>query len=248
MDEHVSSGIKKRASGLVMNVIGTGLPERIRTTVVAMLGVTTAAGLALVLFLYQASWPIPSLGPLTLPRSGEAGIHGGVALNGSAANSASPAAGGLAVTIPGSGSAAGVIVVPASTTGSSTGGGSPAGNAGLGSGVGQGQGATGGSQPANPAPATPVRQPGSANSESEEVPATEPAPVTTPVTQPTTSPEAPAIPAGEEPPIGGELPETEEPPAEEVEEPEGEEEVAEEAPEEEAAHPGSGVSAVPLIE
>ncbi|HUC00219.1 MAG TPA: hypothetical protein VMS11_10370 [Solirubrobacterales bacterium] len=228
-----------------MNVIGTGLPERIRTTAVAMLGITTAAALALVLFLYQASWPIPSLGPLTLPRSGDAGIHGGVALNGAGSNPASPSAGGL---VAASGSTSAIVVVPVSVTGTSAGGGSAAGNAGLGSGVGQGQGAGGGSQPATPSPATPVRQPGSANSGSEEAPVAEPAPVTTPVTQPTTSPEAPAIPAGEEPPIGGELPETEEPPLEEGEEPEGEEEVGEEAPEEEAAHPESGVSAVPLVE
>lgn len=250
MDEQVSSGIKKRASGLVMNVIGTGLPERIRSTAVAMLGVTTAAGLALVLFLYQATWPIPSLGPLTLPRSGEARIHHGAALGSARSNSASPSAGGLAVASPGPEST--VIVVPVSATGTGPGGGSPAGSlAGLGPTVDQSQGAVGGSQPGTPSPASPVRQPSSANSESEEAPAAEPAPVTTPVTQPTTSPEAPAVPTGEEPPIGGELPETEEPPVEESEEPADGSEGEVEAPEEVtqgSAHPGSGVSAVPLVE
>lgn len=246
MDEQVSSGIKKRASGMVMNVIGTGLPERIRTTVVAMLGITTAAGLALVLFLYQASWPIPSLGPLTLPRSDGVSVQHGTALGGTGSNSASPSTGGLAVVSPGSASV--TVVVPVGAIGTGPGGGSPAGNlAGLGPSVDQSQGAGGGSQPATPSPASPVRQPTSANSESEEASAAEPEPVTTPVTQPTTSPEAPAVPTGEEPPIGGELPEAEVPPVEEGEEPEGEEEVVEEAPEE-AAHPESGVSAVPLVE
>lgn len=240
----MSNEIKKRASGLVMNVIGTGLPERIRTTAVAMLGITTAAGLALVLFLYQASWPIPSLGPLTLPQPGQAGIHRGVALGGAGTPTSSPTASALAAA--GSAAAPVVVVVPVSSTDTTTATGTPVGDlAGSAPGVDQSQGAIGGSQPGTASPGSQVRQPGATSPDAEEAPAPESAPVATPVTPPTTSPEAPAVPAGEEPPLGGELPELEEPPLEE------DEEVAEEPVEEaedEPAHPGGGLSVVPLAE
>jgi hypothetical protein len=225
----VSSGIKKRASGLVLNLIGTGLPERIRSTVVAMLGVTTAAGLALVLFLYQASWPIPSLGPLTLPKAGEAGLKSGVALGGSGSGASSGSA--RFIGAGGSGAASTLIVVPAGAGGTPAAAGSPSGDlAGSSPDVDQGQGAVGGSQATNPSPASPVRQPGTATSGAEAQDEPEAAPVGTPVSQPTTGPEAPAVPAGEEPPFEGELPEIEEPP---VEEPPVEEPPVEEPPVEE---------------
>lgn len=246
MLEQVNNGIKKRASGLAMRLIGTGLPERIRSTVVAMLGVTTAAGLALVLFLYQASWPIPSLGPLTLPKAGEkTGLQSGVSLGGAGSTSASRSA--RAARANNSGATATVIVVPAAAFEVPAATGSPTGDlAGAAPGVDQSQGAGGGSQPANPSPASPVRQPGAA---SPEPPASAPeaAPVGTPVSQPPPASEVPAVPAGEEPPIDGELPEEEPPLEEEGEEGEEEGEGEEEAPDE-AAHPGAGHTAVPLVE
>lgn len=219
MPETVSKKVQKRGSQLVMGVIGTGLSERIRMTIVAMLGVTSAAGLALVLFLFQASLPIPTLGPLVFPPASKEGLQRGVALGGSgggAGSGSSQTSAGTAAS--GSAAALAVVVLP-SEVGTTA---SPGpGAAGLGdstTGVEQGQdAAAGGSQPATPSPASPVRQPG-ASPESESPAGTEPAPIVTPVTPP--APEAPAIPA-EGLPVEGELPpEVEEPPVEEGEEPE----------------------------
>jgi hypothetical protein len=219
MPETVSKKLHKRGSQLVMGVIGTGLSERIRMTIVAMLGVTSAAGLALVLFLFQASLPIPTLGPLVFPPASKEGLQRGVALGGSGGGAGSGSSRTSAGTATSGSAAALAIVVPPSGVGATA---SPdQGAAGLGdsaAGVEQGQdAAAGGSQPATPSPASPVRQPG-AGPESESPAVTEPAPIVTPVTPP--APEAPAIPT-EGLPVEGELPpEVEEPPVEEGEEPE----------------------------
>jgi hypothetical protein len=259
MVEQVNRNIKQRASGLLMALVGTGLPGRIRSTVIAMLGMTTAAGLALILFLVQTSWPIPSLGPLALPRPSQAAIEGEVSLGGGGSTgSGAPGSG------PGRGVAGSFLVVAApfgavegspGSTGPNTGLGAPGGDhAGLAPGIGESKGAAGGSQTATPSPANPVRgsndAPGSATA-----PEFESAPVSVPTSQPAPAPETPAVPTGEEVPIGGELPEEppfeeppmEEPPVEEpapeeppAEEPAGEEPTTEEPPAEEA-EAGGGI-------
>jgi hypothetical protein len=228
--ETVSPKIKKRGSQLMMNVVGAGLSERIRATIAGMLGVTTAAGLALFLFLFQASWPIPTLGPLVFPPASKEGLQRGVALGGSdagtgaAGSGASRTAAGGAVS--GSGAALAVVVPPSTTGTTTTDDNGTTGFGGSATGVEQGQNAAaGGSQPATPSPASPVRQP--AGNPAPETPAgAESTPVAVPV-PPVPAPEVPAVPT-EVPPVEGELPpETEEPPLEEeVEEPpveEGEE-------------------------
>jgi hypothetical protein len=234
MVEQVISKIGQHTSRLAPNLFGAGLPDRIRTTIVAMVGFTAAAGLALVLFLSQTTWSIPSLGPLTFPPPGQSGLHGGVALGTDAAaparsSSSSAAAGGasLAVVVPTE------VAIPAAPTDSSTGD-----LAGSAPGVDHGQGASGGSQPATPSPASPVAGPGA--TPEAEAPEAEQAPVVTPVSQPTAAPETPAVPTGEEVPIVGEPPaEVEEPPVEEPEEgSEGEE------AESEPLQPGTGVAVV----
>ncbi len=57
---------------------GTKLPERIRSTTFAMLGVTVIAGLGLVALFSQPGWPLRSLGPLSEPPP--PALHGGVAV------------------------------------------------------------------------------------------------------------------------------------------------------------------------
>lgn len=197
-----------------MTLVGTGLSERIRSTVIAMLGVTAAASLALMLFLYQTSLPMPSLGPLTFPAPGQAGIQRGVALGDPGATSPSIAA---AARAGGGAATPTAVAVPVSATDTTPTSGSPAAAdlGGSAPGVHQGQGTSGGSQPATPAPNTPVHQPSS--TAEPEAPAPEPAPVAVPVSQPAPAPEPPAVPAGEEPPVE-ELPGVEEPPLEEGEE------------------------------
>ncbi len=245
MVEQVISEIGKRTSRLAPNLFGTGLPEQIRTTVVAMVGFTAAAGLALVFFISQTTWQMPSLGPLSFPPPGQAGLHDGVALGtagakpASTSRSSATAAGGasLAVVVP---VAAGA---PAAPTGSS-----PGDLGGSAPGVHQGQGASGGSQPATPSPGSPVN--GSGTTPEDEATAPESSPGSTPVSVPTTSPEAPAVPAGEELPVIGEPPsEVEEPVVEEppVEEPEEGGEGEGEA-ESEQLRPGSGLAGVLVTE
>lgn len=242
----VISRIGQRTSRLAPNLFGTGLPEQIRTTIVAMVGFTAAAGVALVLFISQTSWQIPSLGPLSFPPPGQAGLHDGVAL-GSAGTARGPSPGSPAAVAGGGASLAVVVPAEASvpTAPSDPSTGDLAGSA---PGVDHGQGATGGSQPATPSPASPVTGPGAAPDEEGTAP--ESSPGSTPVSVPTTSPEAPAVPAGEELPVIGEPPsEVEEPVVEEppVEEPEEGAEGEAEA-ESEQLHPGSGLAGAHLNE
>jgi hypothetical protein len=56
----------------------------------ALLGLTTAAGLGLVLLFAQATPPIPSLGPLIEPATGHHSVHRGIALEGGGVSQAAP--------------------------------------------------------------------------------------------------------------------------------------------------------------
>jgi hypothetical protein len=63
-----------------VSLIGASLPERIRALAFSLLGLTTAAGLALVLLFSQTTLPIPSLGPLTEPLPGHQGSERGTSV------------------------------------------------------------------------------------------------------------------------------------------------------------------------
>ena len=58
---------------------GTRLPERIRSTTFAMLGMVVVAGLGLVVLFSQPGWPLRSLGPLAEPSKDQA-VDSGVAV------------------------------------------------------------------------------------------------------------------------------------------------------------------------
>jgi hypothetical protein len=82
-----------------LSFAGDGLPERIRSTIFAMLGVTAAAGLGLVLLFSRVGTPILSLAPLPAPPSLDQRLDSGSGSSGSVAArvaaTATPA-GGLA--------------------------------------------------------------------------------------------------------------------------------------------------------
>ena len=69
----------RKLSARLPSWAGRRLPERIRSTTFAMLGITTAAGLGLVVLFSQPGWPLRSLGPLAEPSTREA-VHSSVAL------------------------------------------------------------------------------------------------------------------------------------------------------------------------
>jgi outer membrane biosynthesis protein TonB len=50
------------------SVLGDGVPERLRSTLVALLGITGAAGLAMVALVLQQGFPLVSSGPVRVPR------------------------------------------------------------------------------------------------------------------------------------------------------------------------------------
>jgi hypothetical protein len=71
----VTSGLRQLLSNCSLpSLAGRGLPERLRSTTFALLGLTAASCLALVAVFAQPGWPILSTGPLpSPPRSGSIG-------------------------------------------------------------------------------------------------------------------------------------------------------------------------------
>lgn len=212
------SGQRRARRRRFPSVVGADLPARIRTTTFALLGLTTAAALGLVLLFAQTTPPIPSLGPLIEPAGGQA-VHGGVALGSS--EGSSPAAPTLvqgASTAPGSASvsasspfAAPPPSAPTAGAGDFGAAGSPQGKFGNGPTSVEGITAPGGGQEVGAAqqPASPAPN-GEQPQESAEPPSV-------PVSVEPPTPTSPATPTSESPPV---LPEEPQPPVEEV--PEGE--------------------------
>ncbi|HEY3492432.1 MAG TPA: hypothetical protein VGK43_05740, partial [Solirubrobacterales bacterium] len=83
------------------NLIGDGLPERVRTVGFAFLGLTAAAGLALVAIFAQAGFPILSPAPLPNAPAEPGSVSKGVALErGSATVGLAQARGAVVVPSP----------------------------------------------------------------------------------------------------------------------------------------------------
>ena len=61
------------------SVLGDGVPERLRSTLVVLLGITGAAGLAMVALVLQQGFPHVSSGPVPDPPLQRERLHGGVA-------------------------------------------------------------------------------------------------------------------------------------------------------------------------
>jgi hypothetical protein len=57
------------------SVLGDGLPERLRSTLVALLGITGAVGLAMVALVLQQGFPLVSSGPIHEPPAREEALH-----------------------------------------------------------------------------------------------------------------------------------------------------------------------------
>jgi len=70
----------RRFSPLRLSVAGRGLPERMRTTAFAFLGLTAAAALAVVAMLAQAGWPVLLPGPLPSAPAREVSVAEAVTL------------------------------------------------------------------------------------------------------------------------------------------------------------------------
>jgi hypothetical protein len=80
------------------SLAGNGLPERMRSTVVAFLGLTAAAGLALVAIFAQLGFPLLSPAPLPSGPSGPSSVSGAVKVEqGSATIGLAQAQGAVAV-------------------------------------------------------------------------------------------------------------------------------------------------------
>ncbi|MGE5408284.1 MAG: hypothetical protein ACM3NV_06700, partial [Syntrophothermus sp.] len=158
---------------------GRRLPERMRTVVFAVLGITVALALGLVALFSQSGWPLRSLGPLSEPSQG---VDAGVALGAPplVAQAASlgelgptPARGeAVSVPAPPTGSRAADGVGPASAAVPAPGGGA-ATPPGVGSPPGQGE-----TPPAAPSPETAAPPVESAPPATPSPPSTTPAPVT----------------------------------------------------------------------
>jgi len=86
-----------------LSIAGDGLPERIRSTVVAMLGVTVAAGLGLVLLFAEVGALVLSLAPLPDPpaasRTPDHGLQSTASVEAGSAAATAPAAGLASVAL-----------------------------------------------------------------------------------------------------------------------------------------------------
>jgi hypothetical protein len=71
---------KPRPSSWLPSFAGHGLPERMRTTIFAFMGLTAAAGLALVAIFAQLGFPLLSPAPLPAPSSERSAVGEGVPL------------------------------------------------------------------------------------------------------------------------------------------------------------------------
>jgi hypothetical protein len=217
-----------------VSLVGSDLPGRIRATAFAILGLTTAAGLGLVLLFTQATLPIPSLGPVTQPLPGHQAVHGGIALGTAGASRAVSAPAGSAPTSSTSLPSA----VPAAAAEFAAAGTTPQGGGGVGDTAAGGAGIAGNQQElaavqpqTSPVPSTTGAGPGSAPAADEA-----PAQVTSPVSEPAPAPppSAPGVPTSEPPVVEPELPVEELPEGEAPEEPPVVEPPVEEEEEEDA--------------
>lgn len=181
MHELVDSiGWRRLVSGLRLSVSGSGLPERLRSTIFALLGLTAAAGLALVAIFAQPGFPL--LEPVPLP--------GGPAAKESIADAEKlPPVQGRAPS-----AAKGKTAVPSAPT-EGTGGDRASGGSAPG-----GVGADGGSSAGVPAPADPAPA-GAGSGGNGSGGARHPAHTATPHPAPTPEPSSPAAPASSPKPV-----------------------------------------------
>lgn len=68
----------------IPNLAGRGLPERMRTATVALLGVTAAISMAFVLVIAGQGWSVFPLGPIPGPGAGKQAVGAATALGGEA--------------------------------------------------------------------------------------------------------------------------------------------------------------------
>lgn len=89
MDKQMNSGVGQWLSrlGRRLSLAGDGLPERMRSTAFALLGITAATCLGLVAVFSQQEWPLLSPGPLPVAPAGPGAV-------GDAAIAAGPPAAG----------------------------------------------------------------------------------------------------------------------------------------------------------
>jgi hypothetical protein len=113
MDEMVHFKFRQRSSWSVnrLSLAGQGLPERMRSTAFALLGITAAAGLGMVAIFSQQGWPLLSPSPLPSAPAGIEAIDDAAIVGPTDAvvedRSRGPEAGGVA--------AAGAAPAPADT-------------------------------------------------------------------------------------------------------------------------------------
>lgn len=75
------------------SLAGQGLPERMRTATVALLGVTAAVSMAFVVAIAQQGWTVLSLGPIPAPFVGPQSVGDGTALSTGEGGSVAPTGG-----------------------------------------------------------------------------------------------------------------------------------------------------------
>jgi hypothetical protein len=86
--------------GIGSRLAGQGLPERMRTATVALLGVTAAVSMAFVAVIAQQGWTVLSLGPIPAPFVGPQAVGDGTAVSVGEGGSVAPTGGqpGLVAT------------------------------------------------------------------------------------------------------------------------------------------------------
>ncbi|HWO84118.1 MAG TPA: hypothetical protein VNM38_10070 [Solirubrobacterales bacterium] len=175
MHELVSSDLQTKLLGRLrrLSLAGDGLPERMRSTAFAFLGLTAAAGLALVAIFAQLSFPLLSPAPLPSEPAADSSVARAVALE------------------PG-----GPVSEPPSPAGARPGEREPQYGGSGGSGASTEQGA----EPTAAAPAAPTAtEPGGGTSGG--VPVEAPAPKTAPAPAPAPSSEPAPTTASDPPPV-----------------------------------------------
>jgi hypothetical protein len=185
MDEQVSTKIGHWLARHVNrpSLAGNGLPERVRTTTFALLGLTAAAGLGLVAIFSQQGWPLLSPSPIPSPPTAHEAIHPALAV-------ADRAETGFGETTVALGPA---LRAPAAPSSPIQGDGS---SAGLDARHPVRQGASPGAggqpqEPASPEPAAPTPAP-----TAPPAPSAEQAPSSTPVSTPAPAPSSAPKPSG----------------------------------------------------
>jgi hypothetical protein len=204
---------------------GNGLPERMRSTAFAFLGLTAALGLALVAIFAQLSFPVLAPAPPPAGPAGHGGLSASLAL-GQGRRDGAPQRPSLAAAQPAAGASRdGTVAGAAVRDDASLGDLAPTGSVGVsGNGAGSGDGESAESPPAAPPSSAPSGEQ-AAGAEAAPAPVTAPVP-TSPSPGPVTSTPKPTEPEA--------TPEPTEPETAPVEEPEG-------GPEEESEdHHGHG--------